>query len=347
MKIITINKKEKTIKFVAEKLEDLWTLKTITSQGDIISGSTFRRQKDDETSSSTRKPVFVSVAIEKFDYSDSHDTLRYTGKIIFSNPKELAPLGDHHTVEIELNQPYTLQKKNLFLHEIELLKRRTDDSCIFLITLDLERAYLFKIKSTGFSEITSIDSNISGKRYKTDTKKEDYFKEIYETINNLISNNNKHNQIIVAGPGHTKAELISYIKEKNKSFKLLEINLQNISKNSVYELFSKKEVSRFFEESIIFKENKILEDFKKNLGKNNNIVIYGLKDVFQAVSLGACKEILVSEKLWRENLDKIQEIILLAEKQKTNISVVDLKHEEIIKTITSFGGIIANLRYTI
>ncbi len=340
MKIIELNKKEKTIKFVAERLEDLWTIKTITCEGDVISGTTYRRQKDDETTTSIRKPVFISVDIEKFDYSDQHNTLRYTGKIVFSKPKELAPLGDYHTIEVELNNLYTLKKKQLFLHEIELLKRKTNDVSVLLIALDLEKAHLFNIKSIGFSEIAVIDSNLSGKRYKSDTKKEDYFKEIYETIINI-----NNNQIIVAGPGHTKSQLGEYIKEKNKSLKILEVNLQNISLNSVYELFSKKQVSRFFEESIIYKENEIIEVFKKNLGQNNNLVAYGLKDVKNAVSLGACKEILVTEKLWREKIEEIQEIILLAEKQNSLIYVVDNKHEEIIKTIKSFGGVISNLRY--
>ncbi len=342
MKIININKKEKKVKFVPQKLEDLWTIKKITNKGDVISGTSFRRQKDEETTSSIRKPVFVSVDIEKFDYSVQHDTLRYTGKIIFSKPSEFAPLGDYHTVEVELNKIYELKKKQLFLHELELLKRRTDDTSILLISLDLEKACLFKIKNTGFSEITTIRSNLSGKRYKTNTKKEDYFKEIYETISHL---DNK--QIIFAGPGHTKAQLSSYIKEKNKKLNILEINLQNISRTSIYELFTKKEVSRFFEESIIYKENKILEAFKKNLGQNNNLVAYGLKEVSNAVSLGACKEILVSEKLWREKLEQVQEIILSAEKQKTTIHVVDQNHEQVVKTINSFGGVVANLRFAI
>ncbi len=342
MRIININKKEKTIKFVAERLEDLWTIKTISSVGDVVSGSSYRRQKDEQTSSSIRKPVYVSIDVEKYDYSDQHDTLRYTGKIIDSKPKEFAPLGDYHTIEIELNKPYILKKKNLFKHDLDLLKRQTDDSSLLLITLDLEKAHLFRIKNTGFTEIAVIDSNISGKRYKTDTKKEDYFKEIYEVIKNY-----DNNQIIVAGPGHTKSDVSLFIKNLNKSLKILEVNQQNISKNSVYELFSKKEVYRFFEQSIIFKENKIIENFKKNLGKNNDLSVYGLKEVARAVSLGACQDILISERLWREKIDEIQEIILSSEKQNTKVIVVDNKHEQIVKTINSFGGIISNLRYKI
>jgi protein pelota len=342
MKIIELNKKEKTIKFLPEKLEDLWTIKTITVIGDVVSGTTYRRQKDEETATSTRKPVFVSVSVEKYDYSSLHNTLRYTGKIIFSNPKELAPLGDYHTIEIELNSVYTLKKKQIFLHEIELLKRKTTDSSVVLVALDLEKAHLFNIKDVGFSEITVVESHLSGKRYKTDTKKEDYFKEIYEIITTT-----ENNQIIVAGPGHTKSQLALYLKDKQKSLNVLEVNLQNITSNSVYELFSKKSVARFFEKSIIYKENNILEDFKKNLGKNNGLVGYGLKDVKKLVSLGACKEILITEKLWRENIEKVQDIILLSEQQKTIVSVVDTKHEEITKVINSFGGIVTNLRYKI
>jgi stalled ribosome rescue protein Dom34 len=153
--------------------------------------------------------------------------------------------------------------------------------------------------------------------------------------------------LIVAGPGNTKLKFIDFLKENNIKLKTYKLNIQNVSKSSINEVFSKKQISNIFKDSILFKEQEILNTFKENLGKNNNKAIYGLKEVNQYVITGAIESILISEHLWKRDTDNIQKIILTAEKIKTKVHVIDSSHNEIISAIDSFGGIIANLRYNI
>ena len=293
MNILSLQKDGKLV-FIPQTLEDLWVIKSITDVGDVISGSSYRRIRGNEADNdSTRKPVFVSISIEKFDFSKELNSLRFTGKIVESKPEDLAPLGEYHTLEISLSKSYTLKKPQFFSHQLDLLQNNNSAiSCsILLIALDDERANLFELTNIGIKELAVIDSGKPGKRYSSDFDFSNFFSEIFSIVSRYDC------QIIIAGPGATKSKLSEFIKQKKSSFKILELAIQNTNKSSINELFSKKEVARFFKNSIIYKEQKILDAFLENLGKNNNKVAYGLQEVSIALDLGACENIMISERL--------------------------------------------------
>jgi protein pelota len=339
MNIISLDKNGKLV-FVPQNLEDLWIIKSITDVKDKISGQSYRRTRGNENDDeSARKPVFVSIEIEKFDFSKDMTSLRFTGKIIESKPTELAPIGEHHTLEIQFNKSYTLIKEHFFEHQLELLNSNSSlEQSVILITLDDEKASIFQLTNTGTTDITKINSGKHGKRYSSDFDYSDYFKEILDVVSRYDT------QIIIAGPGNTKSKFSAFLKSKLNNLKILEINISNTEKSSIRELFKKQEVSRFFTNSIIYKEQKIFDDFLENLGKDNKKAIYGLKEIENAVDFGAIETILVSEELWKKDLDKISELIKKAEKQKMKVHIVDNSHET-HKALKSFGGIIANLRF--
>jgi protein pelota len=342
MKILFLDKKTKIIKFVPQTIEDLWTIKNICSSKDIISGRSYRRQRQDLSNDSVRKPVYVTIEIEKLDFSSELDSLRFTGIIIDSKPKEFAPLGEHHTLEIEFNNSYTIKKKEIFDYEINLLNNSSKISeNIIVIVIDNEQANIFRLNNIENKILAKIESNRSGKRYSTNYKEIDFFLEIYNVIEEL------NNQIIIAGPGKIKSRFREFLKTKNTDLKILEINLHNVSDSSINELFSKKEVSKFFTNSIIYKENNLINLFLENLGKNNNKSVYGLNEIQKIIELGALENILISENLWKKDLDNIQELIRKSEKLKTNVHIVDSDHKNISKTLNSFGGIIGILRFKI
>ncbi|MFA5745258.1 MAG: mRNA surveillance protein pelota [archaeon] len=340
MNILSLQKDGKVV-FIPQTLEDLWIIKSITDIGDTISGQSFRRTRGNEADSeSTRKPVFVSLAVEKFDFSVELNSLRFTGKIVDSKPQELAPIGEHHTLEIQLNKNYTIVKPQFYQHQLDLLHNNNSafSVSVLLIALDDERASIFELTNIGTNDVATIDSGKHGKRYSGDFDFQEYFTQVFSVVSKFDC------QIIIAGPGATKTKLSEYIKQRQKEKNILEINIQNTEKSSISELFTKAEVSRFFENSIVYKEQKVFEQFLENLGKDNKKVSYGLIEVSKSVDMGACETILISESLWKSDVDKIQELIKRADKQKVKVHIVDDTHE-VSKSLKSFSGIIAVLRY--
>lgn len=323
-----------------ETIEDLWVLKNISETGDLISGSSYRRLRQDETDKSERRPVFVEIEVEKFDFSEILHSLRYTGRIVSSKPVNLAPIGEYHTLEIKLNEKYTLIKKNLYKYQLDLLKRSSSMlNKMLLVALDADQANVFELSDVGVNSIGSISSGKHGKRYNSNYSFNNYFNEIIDLISNYDL------QLIIAGPGYVKNKFSEYLKSKLNIKNVLIINQQNIGISAVIELFSKKQVSKFFKESLVFEEQKLFERFKENLGKDNGLSIYGLNEIMQATDKGAVEFILISEFIWKKELDNIQKLILNAEKVNTKVHIVDETHKEIYDALNSFTGIIAVLRY--
>jgi protein pelota len=339
MQIIKLTKEGELV-FVAQTIEDLWAIKTVANTNDVVSGLSYRRQKGaEETNDSERKPVFVHICIEKYDFSQSLKSLRFTGRIIDAKPLEFAPIGDYHTLEVQLNKSYTLKKEVFFKHQIDLLEKTSKtNSNVLVIVLDDECANIYKLSDIGVNDVATINSGKTGKRYSSNFNIKEYFLNIEKIIPTDIP-------IIVAGCGYTKKQFVDFIKPKIKK-EILEVNIQNTSRSSISELFKKPEVSKFFENSIIYKEQKIFDLFLENLGKDNNKAIYGLKQIKTAIEIGAIETILVSEKLWQENLNEIQEIVKNAEKVNAKVHIVDSKHE-ISRSLNSFSGVVANLRFAI
>jgi protein pelota len=347
MNIIKLDRSGEIV-FVPQTIEDLWVIKSISSEGDVIKGQSFRRQRVEETSESSRKHVFVAINIEKFDFSEELDSLRFTGIVVESNPSDLAPLGEHHTLEIKLDQKYILVKQQLFQHQIELLKDSSavSGNRLIIVVLDNEQATIFEMSRIGIKEIAVISSGKSGKRYSQSSGNEVYFEKIFAVASKHTKD--RESQLIIAGPGHVKSEFSNFLKAKAeaKGIKMIEVSIQNTSKSSIAELFTKKEISSFFEGSIIYEEQKFLSEFMMHLGKNDGKAAYGIKEVAKAIEQGSAESILISENLWKSDVNKIQEFIKRAESLKIKVHIVDSKHDT-IKALDSFGGIIAVLRYSI
>ncbi len=341
MKILKIDPKTKEISFICQTIEDLWVIKTISEKGDLIKGSSYRRFKNEDTKESSRKPVFIEVEIEKQDYSSTLNSLRFTGKITFSKPEELAPIGEYHTLEIDFTNKYTLVKKQFFEYQLELLKNSSAlENKISVVILDDESCEVYLLSGVENKNVASLKSGKHGKRYNQYFDFNNFFEEI-----SLIVTKSKE-QLIIAGPGAIKENFARYLKEKHNLSSIV-VNLSNTSKSAINELLSKKEILKFFENSIIYKERELVERFKENVGKNNSLSVYGLKEINEILNAGACDFILISYSLWFKEIDAIQKIIKNAEKVKTKVHVVDQTHDEINQMVNSFGGIISVLRYKI
>jgi len=341
MKILKLDLKSNEISFICQTIEDLWIIKSIAENGDSIKGSSYRRLKNDQTGDSDRKPVFVEVSIEKQDYSSTLNSLRFTGKIISSKPTELAPLGEYHTIEVSFNNKFTLTKKNIFNYQLDLLKNANAlENKVDIIILDDDSCEVYLLSGIENKLIASLKSGKHGKRYNQTFDFSSFFEEVFSIISK------SKNSLIIAGPGDTKNKFHKYLKDKY-NISAIVLNISNISKSSINELLSKKEVLRFFKDSILYKEKDMIDRFKEHLGKDNSLAIYSLKDVSQILESGACEFILISYSLWEKEIDLVQSLIKKAEKFKTKVHIVDPSHQEVIKTLNSFGGVISVLRYKI
>jgi len=138
MKILGKNLKQGEIKVFVESPEDVWYLSQVIDKGDVIKGRTLRKIKVSETAAGERRPVFLSLVVEKIDFQPG--CLRAGGKIVES-PDEV-PRGSFHTFSIEPGSRIVIKKDHWFSFQLDRLKEASElvHSKILICVFDREDA---------------------------------------------------------------------------------------------------------------------------------------------------------------------------------------------------------------
>jgi stalled ribosome rescue protein Dom34 len=110
--------------------------------------------------------------------------------------------------------------------------------------------------------------------------------------------------------------------------------------DGIKELLNKSE--EVFANEEIIREKKQIQEFFSRLGKDDKVT-YGLKNVIEAIKMGAVEKVIITNNLETETMDKI---INLSKNYKTKVVIVSTKTEE-GEQLKQMGGLGALLRYDI
>src|SRR3989338_1570930 len=109
-----IHRDEEKLKLSPQSLEDLWYLTRIVSEGDIVEGYSFRAFKPEDRLRAVekeRKKVHLEIKVENVEFAESVNKLRLTGVILSGSPEEYVSFGEHHTLDVQLNDAFVLKKR--------------------------------------------------------------------------------------------------------------------------------------------------------------------------------------------------------------------------------------------
>lgn len=113
---------------MAEEAEDMWHIYNLIRIGDIIKASTIRKvdiylqrkfnlktvpfqvvsETSTGTTSSQRVHTMLTVSVESIDFDPGAQELHLKGRNIEEN--DIVKLGAYHTIDLEPNRKFTLQK---------------------------------------------------------------------------------------------------------------------------------------------------------------------------------------------------------------------------------------------
>ena len=92
-------------------------------------------------------------------------------------------------------------------------------------------------------------------------------------------------------------------------------------------------------------ESKAVDELLSAISKNEP-VSYGLKEVTNAVSAGAVKELIVADNFLRKEVEVLEPLLRLAESMKSKLLIISSEHDA-GRQIEGLGGIAALLRFNI
>lgn len=351
MKIIFRNLKKGEIKVKAENLDDLWTLSNIIDKGDLIKSRTIRKiklERDTERKSAIiKKPVVLSVEVEKIDFAKYSDSLRASGKIIEA-PEDI-PKSSYHTIEIKENSIILIKKSKWFSYQIKKLEEASKEikSKILICVFDREEASFAILKRYGYDFLTDLYGDVQKKQME-EKKESIFYKQIIKQIQDYHKKYDlKH--IILASPAFWKEYLLKEMPEELKKI-TTQATCSDTGKKGIEEVLKRPEVISVLKQEQTIKEVSLVEELLKEIAKNK-IAVYGIKETKKAAEYGAIKILLVTDDLihklrQEDNFEELDKIMKLVDSTKGEVHIISIEHEP-GKKLKGIGGIGAILRYQI
>ena len=351
MKIIGEDESNGIVKVFPETLDDLWHLSHIVAEGDNVYAKTTRRIQDNGESvrnnAGVKKTFTLGIAVEKVSFHIFTGKLRISGSII-SGPDEYVAMGDHHTIEAKLNNALTIKKEKWSHYAINRVNQAIEASkklSAMIVVIEDDVADFGLMRQFGIEYYGPVMGNVSGKRIIDKNRKKNIEK-FYQNIVDYINKFDNVHTIILAGPGFFKNDFYKYLESKHK----------DIAKNTIIEatgsggrvgineVLKKGIVEKLSTENRVAFEISAIENILQEIAKNSSLVVYGKKEVQNAINLGAIEKLIVLDKLVRsENLENSMDMV---ENMSGEVLVISSEHEG-GKQLESLGGMAAILRYAI
>ncbi|MDP2973883.1 MAG: hypothetical protein Q8N60_02430, partial [Candidatus Diapherotrites archaeon] len=231
---------------------------------------------------------------------------------------------------------------------------------ILLVVLDDEQATFGLLKQFELQQKATIASGKSGKRFAVDESAEKkYFAEITEKIKEA-----KAKQVVVAGPGFTKSRFEKFLQEKGmpkanfpgvfaegkkaepKEMQFFFAAINSTGVTGLQEMLKGGTLVKVVQNMQLVKETQLVERFLAELGKNSGLAEYGFLQVLKAIEFGAVQQLLVADKFFLQNREKVEKAMQDAERMGAEVHLINAEHEA-GQQLFNLGGIAALLRYRV
>lgn len=355
LKILEMNLKKGYVKLIPENADDLWHLYNIIYRDDEVYAYTKREIRSDEQYSRKKRgekvSVYLGVKVEKVYWDKLLGRLRIHG--VICQAPDIVPTGAHHTLNVNLNSPLTIVKKQWANHHLERLKtaERESGKPIIIAAIDDEGYVIALTAHYGLNirveEHFSLPGKVEAEKRSESLKL--FFRKALNSLRQIWEET--HAPIVVIGVGFLKNDFVKYVEKEAQTLAQSIVDVKSVNNSGVagvYEALRSGILTKTLHYLRVSDEAEAMEELLKRIGRNERNVVYGLKDVEKAGSLGAIETMLVADTLLREASDEqrllIEEIMKSVEAKGGKNMVISTEHEAGEKLL-ALGGVAALLRF--
>lgn len=356
MKIFRIDLKKGFAKVMPESLDDLWHLYNIILKKDEVHARTTRQVKPDDQyarpTKAKRVPVNLGVQVEKMYWDRVLNRLRING-IVCEAPEKLSIKGSRHTIDVTVNKPVTIIKKQWLKHQLDRLKRasRITAAPLTIISMDDEEYCVAVLRQYGIETKMGERIKLPGKleAEKREKAKQLFFKDATKSLRGAWAP--LHSPIVVLGPGFIKDDFVVYLKKEANNVAASVVAVKGVNSaglSGIQESLRSGILTNVLQNLRVADEMNAMEEFLARLGKGKQDVTYGLTDVEKAANYGAVEKLLVADSSLRETTEEkrreLEKLMKNVEEARGTIMVISTEHEAGTKLL-SLGGVAALLRF--
>jgi len=340
---------ENSISVIPEDSDDLFNLRRIIKEDDIVVGDTTRVIKQEKDYSRPDKgeriKVRVVLIVEKISLDDVLDRLRIGGTISESS-NELVPHGSHHSFILKVNDGITIKKKNWLPVERNLIGSNNKQIGFLLVAIDTGDCGIARLKGTHLQFIPNIYSGSAGKRYKTNFNIEKFFEQVQQAILSIIK---EVDSIIIFGPGETKKRFANFFQQpQTQKYKIQVVEgIDSGGEDGIYTFTKSQTMKDIMSESKLAKVSSIIDEIMIMASKKSRKFTMGFEETFKANQFGAVESLVFSDKIIQTNEEKqIIDFLNDAESKGVKTYGVD-SSTDIGLRVTGLGGIVSLLRFPV
>ncbi|KAJ6131433.1 Protein dom34 [Penicillium sp. IBT 18751x] len=321
-----------------EEPEDMWHAYNLIRPGDLLRASAIRRvttTQDTGSTSSNRVHLTLEIRVKSLDFDPQSSQLHVSGQII--NETAHTKIGQFHTLDLELNRNFTLEKEIGADGEgvgwdsiaVEQLKDAVDEGGkrraeAVAVVMQEGLAHICFIGQFQTIMKQKVEMSVPRKRQgggDHDKGMNKFFRVTLETLlrqmefNTSItsgSNNESVRPVLLASPGFVATGFHKYIQSEASTTmpglkrllpSIVVVHSASGYLNSLSEVLQSPAVKALLADTKYARETKLMDDFLEQLRKETNRATYGPREVESAVDQGAVGRgggvLIMSNRLFR------------------------------------------------
>jgi protein pelota len=339
---------ENSISVIPEDPDDLFNLRRIIKQGDMVIGDTTRVIKQEKDFSRPDKgeriKVRIALTVEKISLDDVLDRLRIGGMISESS-NELVPRGSYHSFILKVNDGTTITKKKWLPIEKNLIESNNKQTGFLLVAIDTGDCGIARLMGTHLQFVPNIYSGSGGKRYKTNFNIEKFFEQVQQAIFSIIK---KTDSVIIFGPGETKKRFANFLQKSQTQYRIQVIEgIDSGGEDGIYIFTKSQAMKEIMSESKLAKVSSIIDEIMIMANKKSRKFTMGFEETFKANQFGAVESLVFSDKIIQTN-DENQIIDFLNDAESKGVKTYGVDSStDIGLRVTGLGGIVSLLRFPV
>ncbi|KAJ2502959.1 Translation factor pelota [Coemansia sp. RSA 1972] len=330
-----------SVRLIAQEPEDIWHVYNLVQKGDQLKASTVRGVKSESKTGSVttdRVRITLTVSIEDVFFDSQACALRINGRNI--GESKYVALGQYHTLDLELNQPFTLSKPEWDLISL----KRINDACditqqadVAAVTMQEGLAVVCLLTQYMTVVRQRIDVPIPRKRRGSTTNYEKGLKRFYDQIYRAIKQHVDFDivkVVILGSPGFVRDQFFEYMMAEavkaedrnilNNKAKFLLVHTSSGHKGALEEVMRDPQIKARLADTKSAQEARAIDKFYQMLNDEPDRAFYGYNDVCKAAENGAIGTLMVTDELFRaaDVPTRKKYIQLVEDSQATNADVL-------------------------
>ncbi len=331
-----------------ESAEDLWTLRRLIAEGDVLVTRSSRVvKKEDEYSrpdKGERVKVTVALSVENVHLDSSIERIRVRGTIVEASDDSVTKAGSH-SVTLSPGHSLTLRKREWTPLDVRLVRPpRRSNSRFVLVAADRREAGIGTLSGSHLAVVTSVESGLGGKMGDEQSPKP-YISKVSEVVSQ-VSREGDH--VVVAGPGNFKNAVANQIRDRLKQPVSVIEGLDLTGADGVRAMIKVQSFEELAKDSLVIEMQKLVAEVVKRIATGDPKVAYTLPRVRMAAATGAVESSAVSDDVFSAGVDEgdLVEVLNTIEGKGGSVYLAD-SSMEFGKQVSSFGGVVALLRYAV